>query len=320
VPATATAAPALAPARRPGLGVTAAIVAVVVWGASSVLIKQVAGLDGLGVACYRIWLGAGLVTVAFVASGGRISRRMLRASLWGGVAFCADLVLFFCAVQETSVANATVIGALQPLLMLVVSGPLFGERPRLSDGAWGLVAVAGAAVVVLGGDGGGANSLGGDLLAVGALIAWTGYFITSKTARTLLTSFEYLTGLYIVSAVLVIPVPFVLGQPLGSPSGKAWVLIAVIAVMNGAVGHFLMNWSHAHIPLVAMSLLTLGIPIVSAATAALFIDEPLELVQVAGMGLVIAALAVVAVHTARRQDATDEDRVAAVPGAPEPDV
>ena len=48
---------------------------------------------------------------------------------------------------------------------------------------WGAVAVAGTAIVVLGGDGGGANSLRGDLLAVGALVAWTAYFVCTKSAR-----------------------------------------------------------------------------------------------------------------------------------------
>jgi drug/metabolite transporter (DMT)-like permease len=95
-------------AQRPALGVAAAASAVVVWGVSSVAIKQVEGLNGIGVATYRIWLGAALVTAAFLVSGGRISKRMLRLSLWGGLAFCADLVLFFCALRETSVANATV--------------------------------------------------------------------------------------------------------------------------------------------------------------------------------------------------------------------
>jgi probable blue pigment (indigoidine) exporter len=198
------------------------------------------------------------------------------------------------------VANATVIGAMQPLLLLVLAGPLFGEHPRWVDAAWGGVAVGGVALVVLGGDAGGANHLSGDLLAVAALIAWTAYFIASKSARTRLTSFEYLTGLSIVAAVFVIPMPFLLRQPLGSPTGRDWALITAIAMVNGALGHFLMNWSHAHVPLVAMSLLTLGIPVVSAVTAAAFIHEPLVAAQVVGMAVCVAALGVVSVHGARR--------------------
>ncbi len=298
-----TAAPGLdapAPPKRPGLGVASAVTAVVVWGTSSVLIKQVDGLNGVAISAFRLWVGALLIGAAFLASGGRISWRLLRLSFWGAAAFMADIVLFFSAVQHTSVANATVIGALQPLIMIVVAGPLFGERPHLADAVWGVVAIGGVAVVVLGGDGGGANSLTGDLLACGALIAWTAYFIASKTARTQLTSFEYLTGLSLVSAVLVVPVPFLVGQPLGSPTAEAWALIAVIAVVNGALGHFLMNWSHQHVPLVGISLLTLGIPVVSAAMAAVVLDEPLVALQVLGMAVVLAALGVVSVAGARR--------------------
>ncbi len=304
--------------QRPGLGVLSAVTAVVVWGTSSVLIKEVEGLNGVAISAFRLWIGAVLVTGAFLASGGRVTTRLVRLSFWGAVAFAADIVLFFSAIQETSIANATIIGALQPLLMLAIAGPMFGERPRWTDGLWGLIAVGGAAIVVFGGDGGGANGVDGDLLAVGALLAWTGYFITSKTARTQLTSFEYLTGLSLVSAVLIIPVPFLLGQPLGSPTAEGWVLITIIAVVNGALGHFLMNWSHQHVPLVAVSLLTLGIPVVSAAAAAMFIDEPLELLQIGGMAVVLGALAVVAVHTARRSPEATEAEAHASAVVPEP--
>src|SRR5687768_7262298 len=103
---------------RDSFALPSAVIAVTVWGASSALIKQVEGLGGLSIACYRIWLGGVLVTIAFRASGGRITWGLLRRSLLTGVTFTADLILFFCAVQITSVANATVIGALQPVLVL----------------------------------------------------------------------------------------------------------------------------------------------------------------------------------------------------------
>ena len=174
--------PAAKGAPRAGLGMLSATAAVVVWGASSVAIKQVEGLTGLGVACYRIWLGAIVVTALFLATGGRITKRMLRLSLLGGLTFTADLVLFFVAVQETSIANATIIGALQPVLVLAIARPLFGERASRVEVGWGAVAVVGTVIVVLGGDGGGVNSLYGDVLAVGALVSWTAYFVFTKTA------------------------------------------------------------------------------------------------------------------------------------------
>jgi drug/metabolite transporter (DMT)-like permease len=303
-------------ARRPGMGMLSAIAAVLVWGASSVLIKQVDDLNGLGIACYRVWLGAAVVSIAFVASGGRITWRLLRLSLFGGITFGLDIVLFFCAVQETSIANATVIGALQPVLVLLVAGRLFGEEPRAVEIGWGAVAIGGAALVVLGGDGGGANSLFGDLLAVGALVAWTGYFVFTKSARRDLTAFEYLTGMAIVAAVAVVPIPLVYPDALGTTDASGWLTIVYITLVNGLLGHFLMSWAHGHVTLLTLSLLTLGIPVFSAAAAALWIDEPLALLQVGGMVVVLAALGLVSISSARRSPeivAADVDAIEASP-------
>lgn len=310
--------PAAAPSRRPALGMGAASAAVVVWGLSSVLLKQVDGLNGLGVACYRIWLGAAIVSVAFMASGGRITISLLRTSLLGGVTFCADIVLYFSAVRETSIANATVIGALQPVLVLLVAGRLFGEHPRAAEIGWGAVAILGAAFVVLGGDGGGANSVHGDLLAVGALVAWTGYFVYSKSARRELTAFAYLTGMAVVAAIAIVPIPLLFDGTLGSTDAHGWLTIVYITIVNGLVGHFLMSWAHGHVSLLSLSLLTLGIPVFSAGAAAVWIDEPLSLLQVGGMVVVLAALALVLVSTTRRAPALVEADVDALEEAPHP--
>lgn len=288
---------------RPRLGLWSAVAAVTVWGASSVLIKGVEGLNGIGLACYRIWLGAVVVTVLFVASGGRITRQLLRASLWGGLAFTADLVLFFCAVRETSVANATIIGALQPLLVLAVANRLFGERARGAEIAWGAVAVGGTVLVVVGGDGGGANSSGGDMLAVGALVAWTLYFVATKAARQGLSAFAYLTGMSLVAAVAVVPLPFVFDGSLGNTDTGGWLTIVFIALVNGLLGHYLMSYAHGHVSLLTVSLLTLAIPVISAAAAVVVVDESLTVLQVAGMVVVISALSTVTVLTSRHQSA-----------------
>ena len=285
---------------HPVAGLVAAGASVVVWGASSVLIKQIEGVSGLAISFHRLWIGAVLTGALFLATGGRYTRRLLRLSLPGGLAFALDIALFFTAVRETSVANATVVGALQPVLLLAIASRLFGEHPRLSDAFWSCVAIAGAVIVVTGGTGGGAVSRRGDLLAVGALLAWTWYFVASKQARVELGSFEYLTGLSAVAAVAITPVVLLTGERLAVPETSGWVTIVLIAMINGALGHFLMNWAHAHVPIVVVSLLTLAIPVFAAGAAAVFIDEPITWSQVAGMTVVIAALTVVVLRSAQR--------------------
>ena len=310
--------PEAAEPRTSALGLAAATTAVVVWGVSSVAIKQVEGLNGIGVACYRIWLGAVVVTIIFLVRGGRLTGSLMRTSFLGGLTFTVDLVLFFCAVQITSVANATIIGALQPILVLAIAGPLFGERARATEVLWGAVAIGGTAIVVLGGDAGGANSVRGDLLAVGALFAWTAYFVSTKTARQTLSAFDFLTGMAIWSAILVVPLPIIVTGSLGTTDARGWITIVYIALVNGLLGHFLMAKAHGHVTLLTISLLTLAIPVFSAAAAAVVIDEPLTAVQVGGMAIVLLALAMVSLATARRSPELVDADVEAIEAEPHP--
>jgi drug/metabolite transporter (DMT)-like permease len=300
--------------RHPAAGVLAAAASVVVWGASSVLIKQVHGVSGLAISFHRLWIGAVLTSAVFMLSGGRFSRRLLRLALPGGLAFGLDICLFFTAVKATSVANATVIGALQPVLILALARRLFGERPGLVEAFWACVAIGGAVIVVTAASDAGGASRRGDLLATAALVAWTWYFIASKRARTELTSLEYLAGLSLVAAVAVTPVVLLSGERLAVPELSGWLTIVAIACINGAIGHFLMNWAHAHVPIVVTSLMTLGIPVFATASAAVFIHESLSGAQVAGMVVVIVALAIVVARTTRDEPGRE---IGAAP-APEP--
>lgn len=265
-----------------------------------VLAKTVDGLNGLMVGFHRLWLGAAVTVIVLLVAGGRVTGRSLRLSLWGGLFFGADIILFFSALQLTTVANATIIGALQPVILVFVGGRVFGER---ADGAIvGLTAVGvlGTALVILGSAQSPSDdwSLAGDLCALGALFSWSGYFATSKRAREELGTLEYLASFLLISTAAVAPIAVVFGGPV-APDGAGWAAIAVLAVVSGSVGHFFMNWAHPHIPLYLTSLLTLSIPIVAAGSAALFLDEPILLPQVIGMAIVLVAIGVVVLRTER---------------------
>ncbi len=297
---------------RTTLGILATGLAVTIWGLASVLVKSVEGIDGPGISFYRLVFGAVLLCAAHLLAGGRITRRMLLVAAPGGLAFGADLVLFFSALRETSVANATVIGALQPILLLPVGARLFGERVTARTAAWSVVAVAGTAVVVLGASGVPEWSLRGDLLATGALLTWTAYFVTSKQARRELGALEYFCGLTVVAAAVVCPLVVLGGADLSPARTSDWVAILAVTALSGAVGHVLLNWSHEHVPLQVMSLLTLLVPVVATVGAVVVLDESVTGVQWAGMAVVIASLAVVV----RRGDEAAAVVEAPVPGPP----
>lgn len=285
--------------RRPVAGAVAVLVAVSIWGGMAVVVRHVDAIDGLVLGFHRLWIGTIATVALFYARRGRLTWRSLRLAAPGGIAFGIDIVLFFSALKHTTVANATVVGALQPLLVFFVAGRLFGEEVTRRLVVCSVVAIGGVAVVVYGSAGVPVWSLGGDLLAIAALLAWTWYFVASKQVRNHLQPLEYLAGLLLVATATIAPVALLSGQRLEPGGTSAWVWIAVLAVGSGGIGHLLLNWAHGHVELAVMSLLTLAVPVVAVTSAALFLDEPLRWAQAAGMAIVLVALGVVAVQTAR---------------------
>lgn len=282
-----TAAPATTQ-RSESRGVAAASTAVVLWSGGNVLAKVVA-LAGPFLAFHRLWLASVLLGLVLWLRGGRIDRRTLRLAAPGGIAFGLNISLFFTAVKMTSMAHASLIANLQPLLILLVAAPLFGEQVRRRDLSLGAVALAGMAVVLLGGADQAATSWAGNGLALLALIAWTAYFILSKQARTTLDTLEYQVALGMVGAVVVLPIALLDG---GTWQPGWWELAGLLAMVAGpGSGHLLMNWAHQHCPILIASMLTLAVPVLSVLFAWVLLGESLVPWELAGMAVTIGALA-----------------------------
>ena len=309
--------PSSAVVQRPLAGVLAATTGVVLWGCLVPLAKSAENVNGIVLGFHRLWIGAVAVLVVFYATGGRLNRRTLRTSIWGGVLFGMDIIFFFSAIKLTTVANATIVGALQPALLLYVGARWFGEQVSTALVGLTVVAIGGAAVVAIGSASGGSDdwSLAGDLCALAALASWSGYFIASKRAREVLSSLEYLASFLVVATVLVAPFAIVAPGPF-DPGAEGWLVVFVVAVISGGLGHFLMNFAHPHIPLYLASLLTLAVPVMSTTVALLFLDEPLNAVQVLGMAIVLLAVGLVVLRTERGKAAD----AALGPAAQSPDV
>ena len=281
---------------RRGVAPAAVTLSVLLWSCSNVAIKAVP-TSGLVTLFWRLWFAVPvLVGVCLVVPSirRRLDRRWLTASLAGGSLFAVHLLAFFTALKLTSVANVTIIGALQPVLVLLVAGPLFGEHVRRSDIVWSVVALAGVGLVVLGSADRSASSLLGDLLAVVEVLGFTAYFLVSKRQREEVGTVEYMAGMTLVPAVIVGVVVLVAGQQVtDGVSGGVWVALAAIALIPSTLGHFFVNWAHPYITAFVSSMLLLAVPVGSVAIAWVAIGERLTVWQFAGSAVVLGAIAVV---------------------------
>ncbi len=248
-------------------GIAGVVAAVAAWGFGPVLVKLIE-LPGLTLALYRLWLGFAVMLAVVALTGRRLRWTDLRTAGSAGLLFGVNVAFFFTALKHTSVADASLITALAPVLILVVAGPWFGERVRPRDIGLTAVTIGGVVLVVLGSSGSPEWSLFGDLLAVGALVTWAAYFVASKRARVRLGTLEFQAGVMLGAGGIATPVVLLSGSDLVLPRGDDWIWLLLFVIVPGALGHSLMSWAHRYVDVSVSSLIVVAQPVVSTLAAA----------------------------------------------------
>jgi drug/metabolite transporter (DMT)-like permease len=281
------------------------LAAVTIWAFTNTLIK-LSPLPALSFAAHRIVIGAAVLLVVTYAAGRRLTWPQVRSSAPGGAVLGLEITFFFSAVKHTSIADVSVISALQPALVMLVAGPLFGERVTRSDVGLTLVALLGVGLVILGSSGTPAWSAFGDLLAAGSLVCWSAYFLVSKRARETVPTLEYTTVVFAVAALVVTPLALVSGQPLGGLAVSDWGLLALF-VLGASGGHLLVAWAHPSVDVSVSSLLTLAQPVLGSVAALLILGEPITSLMIVGGAVVVAALVAIVRRATRRAEELEPD-------------
>jgi drug/metabolite transporter (DMT)-like permease len=290
------------PVRRTGLhatplGLVAVALPVLGWSFANTIVK-LTPVPVIEFTFYRLWIGATCMVIVSVAARRRLTWRILKASAPAGVLFAANLILFFEAIRHTGVADVLLIAALQPALVLVVAGRWFGEQPSRRDVVWALVSVGCVGLSILGSSENAVWSLGGDLLAVGALVVFTAYFLLSKRLSRDVQAIEYMTTVTLVAAVVITPVALATGDGFGGFRPVDWLLLGLF-VLSAQAGHLMVTWAHSQVDVTVSSLLILGEPVASAIAALVILGEPLTVLQVTGGLLAVVVVASVVWRAAR---------------------
>jgi drug/metabolite transporter (DMT)-like permease len=312
---------AQAPQRKtinPSFGLLSLLVVLVTWSFGPTLSKQVTTHPIVSTAV-RMVVAAVLQWAICIAFQIAPSRKMLRSTMLPGALFCVNNTLFFFALQHASVATTTLLVSLQPIVVLFVAQPLFGERVTRWDVSWTVVSLAGAAVAVLGANAGAKTvhtSLVGAGLAIASMLTFCGYFLVGKLHNSHLTDaapnpFSYMTAIFTWSALTSVPVLVVSGHAVEVPriTRHQFVGLALVIVIP-TIGHVFLTFSHRHVDASVSSLALLVQPISSALIAWWILHQRVVYAQLIGGVIVIAGIAAV---TLRRRSRTSVDLLESEP-------
>lgn len=288
-----------APSKRRGAGMAAVMVTTLAWSSPPLIINETR-MDPLAFAAYRLWLGVAIYAVIFLVTGRRLRWSTIRACAPGGLIFAADVGLAFTAFHSTSVVDATIIGTLSTVTIVIGAAIWFGETLRRSGVILVAVSMVGVVLVAVGSSGTPSFSLRGDLAAVGSVFTWTAYWLYSKRARATVGALEYMATVMLVAAVTMTVIAPATGASLALPDASEWLALFAVALVAGAVGHSLLAWSHQHLQAWLASLILNCQPLVSATLAWFLLGQRVTWLTAGGGALVLAASATLVVGEGRR--------------------
>lgn len=276
---------------RDDIHVIAAVMAVAAWGVGPVLNKAME-VDTPAIVFYRMIVGVPLMVFMARKFGTGINRRLLRISALPGILFSLSFITGFASVKMTSIANATLVTNLQPVLVLLVAPKLFGERLQKKQLGLGAISMAGVLIVVLAAASTSGAKWTGDVMAAVNVTIWTGYFLLAKQRRVEgVDSWSFLAGVFLWASVVVLPFGAIASNDLGAMTTKDWLCVVGMALGPGIIGHGLMTWSQSHVDVTLASILGLLSPVISTALAWVVFGESLTFLQIVGAAVVIWSLA-----------------------------
>jgi drug/metabolite transporter (DMT)-like permease len=290
---------------------------ILIWGLGPPITKLISA-PALVAVSMRFWLSVPIVWILTYASGGHVTKAVLRRTALPGALFGINLAFVFTALQHSSVAVLAVIQTLQPGVVLVIAGRWLGERAAPWHVIWTTVGVLGVAVAIFGGDPDVRGSALGIVLCVASMLTFTGYYLINRLARstTPISPMEWMAGVTLFAGLLITPIALATCSvdDYRQVDGADWLYLLFVAVVVGIVGHTMMSWAHGFIPAARSSVFLLAMNVVAIAAAWPIHDEPVTVVQAVGGLVVLVAVAavlsrpasvkVVSVHRAPPGDGT----------------
>lgn len=166
-----------------GRATAVGFVAVLLWSLLALFTVGTVPVPPFQLAAITFLIGGavGLIWIGWSRDFGKLRQIGWRVYLFGTLGLFGYHALYFSALRLAPAAEAGLIAYLWPLLIVLFSGLLPGERLRPLHIIGAVVSFVGAAIIVLGGSGGfGAEALPGFGLAFLCALTWSGYSVLSR--------------------------------------------------------------------------------------------------------------------------------------------
>lgn len=224
-----------------------------------------------------------------------------RAMLLAGVWFAADLGCWHYGIRYTSVANATVLPNLTPVIVTLASWFLFRERPRAAFLAGMAAAIGGAVLMAKAAAPGPPGPLPhlGDILSASTALWYAFYFLAVRSARLSRPTLSVMLWSCLVGAPLLIVTALVMREQILPATWGGWAAVVGLGLAH-VFGQGSIAWSLGRLPASTASVTVLVQPVAAAGLAYLIFGETLTPLQALGGAIALGGIVLAQQAPARR--------------------
>jgi drug/metabolite transporter (DMT)-like permease len=265
------------------------------WGTGFLLGKfLLVELDVPHMILYRLLLACVGFVPVLLLRGPRICAEDWRTVVIAGL-FGVPLVYLiqFEGLARTTVAHASLMVAMFPILLGVAAAALAGERVPMTRWMLLLVSAMGALLIVSGsaaiGDARGPTVVG-DSLVLLSLLAGVGWVMTSKRLMSRYDPVGIAALITVVGTIpLVLWVLIVNGPPPVHLTSRAWLLLAAQGLFATTAANVLWNWGVSRVPMSEAGVFVNLEPVVGTLLGMIVLGDRLGWSGIAGALLIIGA-------------------------------
>lgn len=268
------------------------------WGLNGVAAKlSNTGYSPVFLTVVRSIIGGGLVLLWCRWRGIRLFNR--DGTLWPGILagllFGLEFLLIFGGLDYTSVARSALLVNTMPFWLLVAGHFLLGERMSVRK-VIGLLLAFGGLVLVFSDklSQPGPDALIGDLMSLGAGLAWAATYVVIKGTKLADAGAEklllYQLALSAVVAAFILPFT---GPPIRDANAMATWAMLFQAVYIVAFTYVLWFWLVGRYPVSGLASFTVLTPVFGVLFGGLILGEPLGATIFLALGLIAAGLVLV---------------------------
>jgi drug/metabolite transporter (DMT)-like permease len=235
----------------------------------------------LALPLYAVWAGLDHIR----GGRARLTRSQMRGLLVAGAFFAGDIAIWHVSIMLTSVANATLLANMAPVVVTLFAWLLFREHITRAFLGGMFLGLFGAVILVRGSFDLGAMTsqhLVGDALGLLTACFYGGYLLSVKNLRNSLPTGILMGISTLVTCLILFVVTLIMGQPIWPTTARGWLAVLGLAWTSQVVGQGLIAYGMAHLPASFSSVTLLIQPAGAALLAWMILGEDVSLWQALG--------------------------------------